>query len=62
MDPEKKFLSFNTKHKDYEDIKETMSNGLDIKCKYVTVPIVNTQYPTSEDVKNITKAFNDILV
>jgi len=62
MDPEKKFLSFNTKHRDYEDIKETMSNGLDIKCKYVTVPIVNTQYPTSEDVKNITKAFNDILV
>lgn len=61
MDKNKRFLSFNTKHHEYDIIKETMSNGLDIKCKYVTVPILSVNSPTFEDIKNITNAFNTVL-
>ena len=61
MNDNKRFLSFNTKHHEYTDIKETMSNGLDIKCKYLTVPIIDVKSPTFDDIKNITNAFNTIL-
>ena len=53
MDKDKTFVSFNTKHKDYDDIKETMSNGLKIKCKYNAVPILNITDRNDEDIKNI---------
>jgi hypothetical protein len=53
MDKDKTFVSFNTKHKDYDDIKETMSNGLKIKCKYNAVPIFDIVNKNDKDVKNI---------
>lgn len=61
MDESKKFVSFNAKHKDYDDIKETMSNGLDIKCSYKTVPILDIISLTSDDRENIKNALSEAL-
>lgn len=61
MDGSKTFVSLNTKHKDYDDIKETMSNGVAHKCRYITVPIVNTASPTQTDQQNIYSAIVNAL-
>ena len=61
MDKDKTFVSFNTKHKDYDDIKETMSNGLKIKCKYNAVPIFDIVNRNDKDVKNIVTAIEKVL-
>jgi hypothetical protein len=60
MDEEISFVSFNTKHPDYETIQETMSNGLDIKCSYNAVPILNNSL-TEKDHENIMAAINEAL-
>jgi hypothetical protein len=41
MDENKTFISFNMKHPDYDTIRETMSNGVDYKCKYYALPILD---------------------
>ena len=61
MNKDKTFVSFNTKHKDYDDIKETMSNGLKIKCKYNAVPIFDIVNRNDKDVKNIVTAVEKVL-
>jgi len=61
MDKSKKFVSFNTKHKDYDDIKETMSNGLKIKCKYNAVPIYDIVDRNDKDIKSIVTALEKTL-
>ena len=61
MDSNKKFVSFNTKNPEFDEIKETMSNGLDIKCSYTTVPIYTIDKPTEKDVKAIDKAIRDAI-
>lgn len=53
MDENKKFISFNTKHREYSEVKESMSWGLDLKCQYTAVPILNIQSLTEEDNNNI---------
>lgn len=53
MDESKKFFSFNAKHPDYNEIKETMSNGLNIKCSYKTTPIADIISLDEKDKKNI---------
>jgi len=59
MDNKKTFLSFNAKHPDYEDIHETMSRDLNIKCKYIAIPIFNNKSLTDKDHENIMEALND---
>ena len=61
MDKDKTFVSFNTKHKDYDDIKETMSNGLKIKCNYNTVPILDIVDKNKDDINNIVTAIEKTL-
>lgn len=61
MDESKTFLSFNTKHPDYDDVKETMSNGLNIKCSYRAVPIKNIINLNEEDKKTISFYLNEVL-
>ena len=61
MDENKTFLSFNTKHPDYEDIHETMSRDLIIKCSYTAIPIFNNQTLTDKDHENIMAALNEAL-
>jgi hypothetical protein len=41
MDPNKTFVSFNKKHPEYDTIRETMSNGINYKCKYHAIPILS---------------------
>lgn len=52
MDENKTFISFNIKNPQFDTIKETMSNGLDLKCKYNAVPIINPNLIKS-DIDNI---------
>ena len=61
MDSSKTFLSFNTKNPDYETIQETMSYQLKLKCKYITVPIIDIHNKQDNDVKNINNAFEEVL-
>jgi len=58
MDDTKKFISFNTKHPDYEDVQETMSNGLKLKCGYKAIPILSNDL-TEKDHENIMAALNE---
>ena len=58
MDDTKKFVSFNTKHPDYEDVQETMSNGLKLKCSYKAIPILSNDL-TDKDHENIMAALNE---
>jgi hypothetical protein len=60
MDDTKKFISFNTKHPDYEDVQETMSNGLKLKCSYKAIPILSNDL-TEQDHENIMAALNEAL-
>jgi hypothetical protein len=60
MDEEKTFVSFNTKHPDYEDVHETMSKDLNIKCNYTAVPIFNNSL-SEKDHENIMAALNEAL-
>jgi len=60
MDDTKKFISFNTKHPDYEDVQETMSNGLKLKCSYKAIPILSNDL-TEKDHENIMAALNEAL-
>lgn len=62
MDSSKSFFSFNTKHKDYDDIKETMSNGLNIKCRYKAVPILDIVSLSTEDKENITQVLEEAVL
>lgn len=48
MNAGKTFVSFNKKHPDYEKIVETMSNDLNLKCKYYAVPILSPQLMKSD--------------
>lgn len=59
MDTTKKFISFNTKHPDYEDVQETMSNGLKLKCSYKAIPILSNDL-TDQDHENIMATLNDV--
>ena len=52
MDNSKAFISFNIINPSVDGIKETMSNGLDLKCKYTTVPIENVKL-TDKDADTI---------
>jgi len=52
MDASKTFISFNGKHPDYQEIQETMSNGLKLNCKYKAVPIENI-YTLSQKESNL---------
>ena len=61
MDKDKTFVSFNTKNPQYDSIKETMSNGLKLKCKYKTVPIMNVSEKTDDDVNNIINAIKEVV-
>ena len=61
MNKNKKFVSFNTKHKDYDNIKETMSNGLKIKCSYNAVPIFDVVNKNDKDINNIINAIEETL-
>ena len=61
MDKDKTFVSFNTKNPQYDSIKETMSNGLKLKCKYKTVPIMNISEKTDDDVNNIINAIKEVV-
>jgi len=58
MDKNKTFISFNMKNPAFDDIKETMSNGLDIKCKYTAIPIEDVNLP---DTFSIIAALNGAL-
>jgi hypothetical protein len=60
MDDTKTFISFNTKHPDYEDVQETMSNGLKLKCSYKAIPILSNDL-TEKDHENIMAALNEAL-
>ena len=60
MDEGKRFYSFNAKHPDYDDIKETMSNGLSIKCSYKTNSISNVLNLNSNDKEKIRNVFNEV--
>lgn len=60
MDESKHFYSFNAKHPDYDDIKETMSNGLKIKCSYKTNSISNILNLSNEDKEKIRNVFNEV--
>lgn len=60
MDPSKRFYSFNAKHPEYDDIKETMSNGLKIECKYKTNSISNILNLSLEDREKIRNVFNEV--
>ena len=51
MDTNKTFISFNKKHPDYQEIHETMSKGLNLKCIYKAVPI-NDVYVLSQKETN----------
>ena len=55
MDSNKTFVSFNKKHPDYDTIKETMSNGLNLKCQYHAIPILDEQINDTDkqSIKNI---------
>jgi hypothetical protein len=61
MDPNKTIISFNKKHPDYEDIKETMSNGLQLKCKYKAVPIENIYTLSQSETDLIFKVMREAL-
>jgi hypothetical protein len=58
MDRNKTFISFNMKNPAFDDIKETMSNGLDIECKYTAIPIEDVNLP---DTFSIIAALNGAL-
>lgn len=62
MDSNKKFLSFNTKHADYSEIKESMSWGLELNCSYTTIPILNINSLTDEDINNIESALAESIL
>ena len=59
MDESKTFVSFNTKNPEFDTIKETMSNGLNYKCNYVTVQIYTIDKPEEKDVRAIDKAIRE---
>lgn len=52
MDIEKRIIAFNTKHPDYEDIRETLAYGLNLKSKYINVPIQSINL-TEQDKINV---------
>lgn len=58
MDESKTFVSFNTKHPDYEDVHETMSKDLNIKCSYTAVPIFSNSL-SEKDHENIMAYLNE---
>jgi hypothetical protein len=53
MNPNKKFLSYNVSWGIGKPPTETMSNGLDIKCKYTITPISDISTLSSDDIANI---------
>jgi len=61
MDSNKIFISFNKKNPEYETIKETMSNGLNIKCKYNAVPVNNNHVLSEEETELIYNTIKEAL-
>jgi len=61
MDPSKTFISFNKKHPDYQDIQETMSKGLNIKCKYKAVPINDIYVLSQQETDLIYNTIKEVL-
>lgn len=59
MDASKKFFSFNTKHPDYDDVKETMSYNLKLKCSYKATPIQDIVSLSPTDRTNIANALSE---
>lgn len=61
MDSTKTFISFNKKHPDYEEIQETMSNGLQLKCVYRAIPIENIYTLTESETDFIFNVIREAL-
>lgn len=61
MDHGKKFISFNTKHPDYDVIMETMSRDLTLNCSYKAVPIYDIISLTKEDKIRVKEALEGCL-
>ena len=60
MNPDKKFLSYNVSWGIGKPPTETMSNGLDIKCKYTITPISDINTLSADDVANIHNSLKEL--
>jgi len=60
MNPNKKFLSYNVSWGIGKPPSETMSNGLDIKCKYTITPISDISTLSADDVANIHNSLKEL--
>jgi hypothetical protein len=60
MNPNKKFLSYNVSWGIGKPPTETMSNGLDIKCKYTITPISDISTLSSDDIANIHNSLKEL--
>ena len=60
MNPDKKFLSYNVSWGIGKPPTETMSNGLDIKCKYTITPISDISTLSADDVANIHNSLKEL--
>jgi hypothetical protein len=60
MNPNKKFLSYNVSWGIGKPPTETMSNGLDIKCKYTITPISDINTLSADDIANIHNSLKEL--
>lgn len=60
MNPDKKFLSYNVSWGIGKPPTETMSNGLDIKCKYTITPISDISTLSADDIANIHNSLKEL--
>jgi hypothetical protein len=60
MNPNKKFLSYNVSWGIGKPPTETMSNGLDIKCKYTITPISDISTLSADDIANIHNSLKEL--
>jgi hypothetical protein len=60
MNPNKKFLSYNVSWGIGKPPTETMSNGLDIKCKYTITPISDINTLSADDISNIHNSLKEL--
>ena len=60
MNPNMKFLSYNVSWGIGKPPTETMSNGLDIKCKYTITPISDISTLSSDDIANIHNSLKEL--
>ena len=62
MQKEKKFVSYNTKNEQFDTIKETMSNGVKHRCSYTTVPIIDPNTLTVNDMDSIKDSLKEAVM